>query len=216
MNVETMLSYLTEVSNKYLPLNLGCHLLIYVSIALYFLFMKGNHHKIAKLIRNISVIILMVTVTFIAIQNGNPFHTITFVITIILTVIFQFVMPKKKLDSEKKSPNKTVKNVIMLSTAVILFIGIFYPEFTNVSLPKFLLYAPVGIVPCPTLLTVLGFTNLTANIRDKYVLITLACMASVYGIIGVFVFHIYFDITLLVLVAITIINVFFVEKYDIR
>lgn len=138
------------------------------------------------MIKYAMVIILLVSVTTIAVLNGNPFHVITFAITTILILIFSIWGYKKTNVETSVSHNEHIILLLKIFSAILLFIGIFYPEFTDVSMPKFLLYAPVGIVPCPTLLTTLGFMNLNAKNKDRAPLIVLAVMSSIYGIIGFF------------------------------
>lgn len=207
MNKKTMLLYLAGVSNKYLTMNVLCHGVVYAAIILYFWFQSRGQKVIAGVIRLISIIFLLSSVTIIAIKNGNPFHVITFAVTTILLLVLG-VKGLRKREGSYFPTGGRLSLFLKITSAILLFIGIFYPEFTEVSLPQFLIYAPVGIVPCPTLLTTLGLINLTADHNDRSILVVLAVMSGIYGIVGVFVFHVYLDIALLILAAMTVVNIF--------
>ena len=69
-----------------------------------------------------------------------------------------------------------------------------------------LLFAPLGIVPCPTLLTIGGILNLYPGKVNKGLFIYTIILIIVYGVIGTFVFKVYYDFLLLLLATFSILN----------
>jgi hypothetical protein len=66
-----------------------------------------------------------------------------------------------------------------------------YPHFLDAKQWTAYLYAaPLGLLPCPTLSTVIGLTLMLGIFRSKPWSITLAVAAFVYGAVGVFVLRV--------------------------
>lgn len=208
MDTENILNYLINISNANLLLNLLNHFIIYFALILFFVLRFIGKIKAARIVRNVSVILLILSIIGNALYYGNPFHLITFSVILIFFIIFQ----KKALkENENFATNKQndIKDIaIIIISAIFIFLGVFYPEFVEISIPQYLLFAPVGIVPCPTLLVILGFFNLTLTKSDKKTEIAFIILTCVYAIIGTFIFKVYLDITLILLVIFSIINLF--------
>lgn len=208
MDTENILNYLINISNANLLLNLLNHFIIYFALILFFVLRFIGKIKAARIVRNVSVILLILSIIGNALYYGNPFHLITFSVILIFFIIFQ----KKALkENENFATNKQndIKDIaIIIISAIFIFLGVFYPEFVEVSIPQYLLFASVGIVPCPTLLVILGFFNLTLTKSDKKTEIAFIILTCVYAIIGTFIFKVYLDITLILLAIFSIINLF--------
>ena len=208
MDTENILNYLINISNANLLLNLLNHFIIYFALILFFVLRFIGKIKAARIVRNVSVILLILSIIGNALYYGNPFHLITFSVILMFFIIFQ----KKALkENENFATNKQndIKDIaIIIISAIFIFLGVFYPEFVEVSIPQYLLFAPVGIVPCPTLLVILGFFNLTLTKSDKKTEIAFIILTCVYAIIGTFIFKVYLDITLILLAIFSIINLF--------
>ena len=133
-----------------------------------------------------------------AVYYGNIFHLITFSIMLVFVVVI-FIKNKQAADTPKKD---------IYTTMAVLFIvlGIWYPEFTHVNIVLSLLFAPLGIVPCPTLLTIGGILNLYPGKVNKGLFIYTIILIIVYGVIGTFVFKVYYDFLLLLLATFSILN----------
>jgi predicted lysophospholipase L1 biosynthesis ABC-type transport system permease subunit len=85
-----------------------------------------------------------------------------------------------------------------------IFYALLYPHFLGESSPwLYLIAAPVGIVPCPSLSMVLGFTLLFNGFHSR--LWQTVCVAAgvFYAIFGLFILGVWIDIGLL-LVSISI------------
>lgn len=189
----SMVDYLIKVSNGNLVINFLNHIVILGGLLIGFLLWKKSKHQQAFVISHVVLYILTGSVVANAIYYGNPFHLITFSLIILCVLFFQW---KEKA---WKNLNKECL-VIDVNALPVIFImlGIWYPEFAKVSALKSLLFSPLGVVPCPTLLTLLGFMCLFRIYFNKKSIYTVMIFAFIYGMIGTFVFHVYYDILLLV------------------
>lgn len=81
--------------------------------------------------------------------------------------------------------------------SVILFFGIIYPHFLGPHLFIYLYAAPVGIIPCATLLMITGF-SLLFLLRQSVKWMWVLLMADLfYGTFGVLRLQVYIDVILL-------------------
>ena len=208
MDTENILNYLINISNANLLPNLLNHFIIYIALILFFVLRFIGKIKAARIVRNVSVILLILSIIGNALYYGNPFHLITFSVILIFFIIFQKKALKENENFATDKQNDIKDIAIIIISAIFIFLGVFYPEFVEVSIPQYLLFAPVGIVPCPTLLVILGFFNLTLTKSDKKTEIAFIILTCVYAIIGTFIFKVYLDITLILLAIFSIINLF--------
>ncbi len=197
MDAEKMLNYLTTVSNKATALNLIMHLVVITAILTMF-FVKNE--KVRKTIVNSSILVLVLSVASNALINGNPFHIITF---LILSVITGYVLFTKK--SDFIVPQMSIRTLISF---IFIAIGFWYPEFVNANKFELLFISPLGIVPCPTLLSVIGLLSLSYPKINKLQYSATIALGIIYGIIGTFVFKVYLDIALLIASAYGLINLY--------
>lgn len=195
MNAQSILEVLHKSANFSIPLNLIMHLLIVAAIVV--LFFVSNS-RLKRYVVDSVLVILPLSVAVLSIVNGNPFNFITFVVLSIIGIIELF-QGKNQVERPKISFN----TIICL---VFIFIGFWYPEFTEANYFMMLFVSPVGVIPCPTLLTVVGMINLLVPKVSKLQFIFMALMAVFYGVVGVFVLKVYLDITLLLLAIYTFIN----------
>lgn len=145
-----------------------------------------------------SIIVLCISVVGNAIYYGNIFHLVTFGIMIVF-----FIAAFIKSAQIEDVPKKNIYTAIAL---IFIILGIWYPEFTKVNSILSILFSPLGIAPCPTLLTIGGILNLYPNAFNKKCVIYPIILIIIYGIIGAFRFKVYYDVLLLILVVFSIIN----------
>lgn len=195
MDSNRILNYLSMVSNKNIAVNLLAHLVVIASIVcIYFI----KDMKVKKGVFNGTVLALFLSVTINAVIYGNPFHAITFGVMAAAAGI-ELVKGKNQVSIPQKGTNTVIAFVFM-------FIGLWYPEFVKVNMAASLLLSPVGIAPCPTLLTVLGMLNLYYPKVNKLQFAVTVFFGVVYGIIGTFVFKVYLDLSLIGIAAYSIYN----------
>jgi len=195
-----MLDYLSMVANKNLGLNMAAHLAVIVAIASLYLL---KDLKVKKYIFNGTILALFLSVTVNAIIYGNPFHVLTFGILAVMAAV-ELIRGKNQVDTPKKSINTII-------AYGFVFIGLWYPEFSD-SMFKALLLSPVGMLPCPTLITVLGMLNLYSPNISKLQFVVTVLLGTVYGVIGTFRFGVYLDVWLIVIVIYSIYKMIFTRK----
>lgn len=192
MNAQEILNYLEMLANHSLWVNFSMHIL--VSIALFAIFSKTKE-KLRRWIFQAVVSILLLSVTINAIVFGNPFHVVTFGILALVSLVQLFV--------RKENIQITDSKRIMAIALFFIFMGLWYPEFVDKNALLLLVVSPVGVIPCPTLLTTIGLLTLIMPSVNKFQYLITIIMGIVYGVIGVFVFKVYLDITLLILALYT-------------
>ena len=188
-----MLQYLDFVSNGNLIINLANHIIILVALFIFFTKVKYSEKVLLG-----TVALLFFSVICNALYYGNPFHLITFLIMEIFLVL-------NLLKSNHDQENYEV-NIFTGISFIFIFMGIWYPEFTHTNIVLSLLLSPLGIVPCPTLLVSMGILNILLPKVNKKTFICILVFTTIYGIIGTFVFHVYYDIALLGLAIFSILN----------
>lgn len=195
MDTNNLVQYLVMVSNSNLLLNFGMHLLILVSVLSVFLLKSGKARKYAV---KGTILVLFATVAANAIIYGNPFHAITFGI---MTVMTALVLIKDQ--NEMKVPRLGIRTIASL---FFVLLGIWYPELVKTNILGSILLSPVGMVPCPTLITALGLLGLAHPVAYKKYYMALVFFGMVYGFIGTFKLGVWFDLYLIAAVIFTVGN----------
>jgi hypothetical protein len=85
----------------------------------------------------------------------------------------------------------------VVGVAMILF-GVWYPHFTGGAWYRSLYVSPVGLLPCPTLAVVAGFTLLAGGFGTRAIPALLAAWTLFYGAFGAFRLEVQLDVVLLV------------------
>lgn len=192
-----ILYYLHNVANQNLWLNALIHLIVLAALVFIFL---GKNAKTKSLLVDGAVVILTLSVTITGLKYGNPVHALTFAV-ITVFALFELVQGKNDF-TIRKTDFQTVLALLFL------FIGFWYPEFVKTSFVRSLLFSPAGIIPCPTLLIILGLLTLAyPNVNKVQYIITLI-MGVFYGFVGVFQLKVYLDIALIVMVICAIFRYF--------
>lgn len=200
MKAESMVNYLIMVSNRNISINLLIHTIIFLSLIVIF-FAKDN--KLRKYSIYFSILTLSGSVLINAICGGNKFHIITFAL-IFLTILFGIITNNEQF-------NRPEKNINTVFSIIFLIIGIWYPEFVEANALTYFFVSPMGIVPCPTLIAIIGLMSLYYD-KVKIIQFMIIFMGSIYGIIGTFVFKVYFDIWLIAAVAYLLLNIIRIKR----
>jgi hypothetical protein len=184
-----ILSQLSLLAQSYLWLAILWHLAVFAVLA-----RKGWRPKQ----RHAAQILLLplTSVSILALLHGNPFNGLVF-----LVLTFILGMISLRLANRPVSLNRKWSFPVGISA---IFYALLYPHFLGESSPwLYLIAAPVGIVPCPSLSMVLGFTLLFNGFHSR--LWQTVCVAAgvFYAIFGLFILGVWIDIGLL-LVSISI------------
>lgn len=188
MNEHTVLNYLETIANHNLMVNLSMHLVIMLTLAAMF---GSKNAKLKSMGFHAGLSVLFLSVTISAVIFGNPFHAVTFGI-LAVTSLLHLCLGKRNIEISASRSKIAI-------ACFFIFIGFWYPEFVEKNALMLLLVSPVGIIPCPTLLSTIGLMTLVSSglSRSQYTLTII--IGFIYGIIGVFIFRVYLDIALLVL-----------------
>ncbi|AET66141.1 hypothetical protein Desor_0437 [Desulfosporosinus orientis DSM 765] len=189
MNPREMLNYLEMLANNSLWINFTMHMIVLIAFTVV---IAVNKQTLKRWTFQGTIGIIFFSVTVHALIFGNPFHAATFGLLAIISLV-QLIGRKETIQI---SQSKWISTIALSA----IFLGLWYPEFVDKSALMLLMVSPVGVIPCPTLLITIGLLILIMpSVSSLQYLITII-MGLVYGIIGVFVFQVYLDITLLILV----------------
>jgi hypothetical protein len=172
------------ITDNYFIAAIAWHVWIYFFILLLFISKNKPSAKTVALL----MIMPLVSVAVIAGLTGVYFNAASFGIISLLLVIFS---PKSG-----EPIHFTASPLIKFTGIVFIITGMLYPHFSD---NKNLLFitGPTGLIPCPTLLLVIGFTLLFERLSVKWHG-TLIVAALFYGVVGVFRLKVFLDILLLI------------------
>ena len=184
-SAEEILQGLTLAANHYSFIAWFWH---FAFLVLVILLMIGR--KPPKNIMAILLALPLASVGTVAILTANPFNGIVFLLTTIILLIMGYRLPA---DQAEIRPNlQGIFGVLM-----IIF-GWVYPHFlTDATIWQYLYAAPVGLVPCPTLSIVIGFTLLFGGFGSRKWMLVLAIVGLFYGLVGFFRLKVHLDIGLI-------------------
>ena len=192
-STDEILQSLTYLANNYKHIAIIWHLVMYSLL----LFLVVSKEKLSNRFVGCFLTLPLLSVSFFAWLANNPFSGMFFLVIAVILFIFSFAAESKQVVF---NPSFSLR----LAGIVILFFGMIYPHFLGPQFYIYLYAAPIGIIPCATLLMVTGF-SLTFQLRQplKWMLVLLAADLF-YGVFGVFRLDVYLDI-LLLLAAFTLV-----------
>jgi len=132
------------------------------------------------------LIAAVVTVDLLSWGSGNPFTGVLFALLAALLVRATRDLPAAATLAES--------SVMRAAGAAFATFGLMYPHF--LAPPHWIVYAyaaPFGLLPCPTLSAVIGFTMLFGWHRCAPWSLPLAAAGALYGFIGVFTLRVALD-----------------------
>ena len=182
---EEILQGLFLIANTYTWMAIIWHVLFYILIAALLLKWHPSNRTLSVLLS-----LPLLTVSFFAWITGNPFNGTLFLLFGILLIIFGARNPDVPINIRHSW--STVLGI------VILAFGLLYPHFLESDNYFIYLYsAPTGLVPCPTLSTVIGFAILYNAFHSRTWSLILVVPGLIYGVIGTFRLQVYLDMVLL-------------------
>ena len=133
----------------------------------------------------------LLSVGIIAWFSANPFNGIVFALLGVLLIYFSIKMPPEQIDIAPAWP--------LLPGILMVIFGWIYPHFLETtSWWSYLYAAPTGLIPCPTLSIVIGFTLIVNKLGSPGYSITLGAAGLLYGLLGVFKLGVTIDWILLI------------------
>jgi hypothetical protein len=171
---DTVLDGLTAIANDWRWLATTWHVLLAALIAS---LLAGWRPSVRLLGQLLMTPLLSVSLT--AWLSGNPFNGAVFAILAAVLIATAVGLPRRTV--------QLASSASVASGAALVVFGWTYPHFIRTESWTTYLYAsPFGILPCPTLSTVIGMTIIFSNLGSASWSLLLAGAALVYGLIGVF------------------------------
>ncbi|MEK6795262.1 MAG: hypothetical protein AABZ39_10820 [Spirochaetota bacterium] len=184
-NKEVILSGLAGIASQYSTVAIAWHIAIYVFILLLVIGLRPP-----KRLSSIMATMPLLSVAVFAFLAKNPFTAIVLGAASLLLMMFGILMPKGKV--------KVAINPNLFLGIPMLLYGLVYPHFLeNIQFFQYAIMAPVGLVPCPTLSTVIGLALFMNAFGSKKWPITLSVFGLFYGLFGVFRLGVMLDIGLI-------------------
>ncbi|MFO0722325.1 MAG: hypothetical protein U1E65_00995 [Myxococcota bacterium] len=184
--VETILDQLAAAANGAWGVAIAWHILVAASLVA--LWVWGPP---PRRIAAVALAAPIASASLVAFAFKNPFNgTLLGGLAVALTIL------GARLPLGRATPGPAWARIGGL--AMIAF-GVFYPHFLGDESPLAYLYAaPTGVIPCPTLATVIGFALLGQGLDTRGWPLTLAGAGLFYGLFGVLRLGVWLDIPLLV------------------
>lgn len=180
-----ILAHLTWVSNTFWPIAMVWHIVLYRLLAGLLVGRRPSVRLAAT-----ACAAPLVSVALVAALHGNPFNAMTFGSAAVILGVLGAMSPDG-LATRGSNP-------MVAAGAVLLVLASVYPHFVDVPNPlAWLLVAPLGVVPCPTLAGVIGLALLTAPDGTRLWRGVLAAMGLLYGLIGALRLGVAMDLWLL-------------------
>ncbi len=180
-----IIGQLAEVTNQWIALSIAWHLVIAgILVALVVGWRPGR--RAAGLL----LTTLCASVAAIAWLAGNPFNGAMFTaLTVALGMIALRLEPLRV-----RSPAPLWS---LIAGALLLGFGLVYPHFLARPAVLYLVAAPVGVVPCPSLAVVAGFTLLAGGLESRAWSWLVVAAAAFYAAFGVWRLGVLLDAGLL-------------------
>ena len=202
---ETILAGMTTIANEWRTLAIAWHVLLGSLLLAVAVGWRPATRHVEYLLA-----VALLSVGILAGAAGNPFNCTMFVSLASLL----FFVARRAGDE----PVRCTALPLRLPGALLLAFGWSYPHFVKVvHWIEYAYAAPLGIVPCPTLLALIGFTLIFGLFRSPRWGVPLAATGLLYGLIGVFRLEVVLDYGLIAggtLLAIVVARSFALGRHE--
>lgn len=130
------------------------------------------------------------SVAALAWWSGNPFNGAVFGVTAVALLLVATRLPDAALTFARRSQ--------VAGGAALCAYAWVYPHFLDGPWWDYLYQSPLGLIPCPTLLLVVGISLITESFQSTVWGLVVASISMAYGMTGVFVLGVGIDWILVV------------------
>lgn len=183
---EQILAGLAGIANDYTTIAILWHV-IYLAIVI--MLIAGT--RPIKRYAGIFLTLPFISVGIMALLSGNPFNAIIFFALTLILLLYSLKLPLEKVELKL--------NFIGIMGIAMIAYGLIYPHFIETtSALKYFYASPAGLIPCPTLSVVIGFTLLFQGFSSRKWIIALTVMGLYYGLTGLIKLEVYLDAGLII------------------
>jgi hypothetical protein len=176
---------LTSIANEWRSVAVGWHAALALSLLAA---LQGWHPSTRAAAYLLTLPFLSVGAASFA--SGNLFNGAVFAVLTGILISVASYLPNELI---RIGPPRQV-----LAGALLVAFGAGYPHFLETDTWTMYLYAaPLGLLPCPTLATAIGFSLALGLFQSRHWAFTLAAAGLAYGTMGVFVLGVTLDYVLL-------------------
>jgi len=182
---DEILNMLTGVSSKFKILSLFNHLLLITVLILAFLFKKSRNRLFFSFLLWISFTAFLVAILNFILPN-----------IIIFGMFIVFIINASLKNELNFSIGGLGKIDLFFGVSGLIF-GFWYLHWVDAPvILNALLFSPLGVVNCPTMLIISGFLCLTGKPRSAVLEMVVAIITLFFGFFGMFKLNVYIDFTL--------------------
>jgi hypothetical protein len=197
---QEILNGLSQIVNQFSNYAIIWHVVFYILIILLI-----SQWKTSNKLFSVFLAIPLLSVSLFAWLSKNPFNGLMFA----LFGLLLFVLGLKN-SQENIVFSPTPFNILGI---LVIIYGLVYPHFALVSnFYEYLFLAPTGLIPCPTLSVVIGFTILFSNFQSRRWAILLLIIGFFYSLFGIFRLGVWLDLGLLAANCTLLIQILFTKK----
>jgi hypothetical protein len=185
-SAEEILAGLTGIAKDYSIIAILWHLVFLVFIILLIIGKRPPKKYTA-----VFLTLPFISVGIMALLSGNPFNAIVFFALSLVLILYSLKLPDEKIEVNLNFPG--IMGMVMIA------FGWVYPHFVESTTPlKYLYASPLGLILCPTLSLVIGFTLLFRGYNSRRLTLVLTIMGLYYGLTGLFNLKVYLDAGLVI------------------
>ncbi len=184
-SVAEILRGLTSIANQWQPVAIAWHVILALSILAISVGWRPSARAAAYALISPLLSVMLAALAFANVFNATMFAVLSLGLAAVA----------RRFSSE---PVRTPSPPSFAAAAFLVASASVYPHFLETDRwTEYVYAAPLGIVPCPTLLLVTGVSIMCDQFRSRAWMFTLAAAALVYGAMGVFVLGVTLDLVLL-------------------
>ena len=197
---QEILAGLTWLANEYAAIAIIWHILLFLLIVMLFAGWKPRNNLMILILTS-----LLMSASLFASLQGNFFTAVVFALLVITSIYGTLRSANEMIKGNRSWPD-------IVGLMLILY-GLSYPEFLKAnSVLEYGYAAPTGLIPCPTLAVLTGFTLLYRGFGSIIWTLMIVISGMFYGLFGALYLNVYLDWMLVAGAFILLLNTFSLSK----